>query len=77
MVIDKSVKGTATMKAIDVMTRRVVSVTPQTPVLTAIRLMLQNRISGLPVDRTTSSVLSPGPIFLRRAEAGTERRRSR
>jgi CBS domain-containing protein len=67
------------MKAIDVMTRRVVSVTPQTPVLTAIRLMLQNRISGLPVVDASDNivgVVTEGD-FLRRAESGTERRRSR
>jgi len=67
------------MKAIDVMTRSVVSVTLQTPVLTAIRLMLQNRISGLPVVDASDNVV--GVVtegdFLRRAETGTERRRSR
>jgi CBS-domain-containing membrane protein len=31
------------------MTRRVVSVTPETSVVEAVRLMLENRISGLPV----------------------------
>ena len=31
------------------MTRRVVTVTPDTPILTAAKLMLQHRISGLPV----------------------------
>ena len=67
------------MKAIDVMTRRVVSVSPDTPILTAIRLMLQNRISGLPVVDDAGNlvgIVTEGD-FLRRAETGTQRHRSR
>lgn len=37
------------MKAKDIMTRPVVTVTPQTPVQDAVRLMLEHHISGLPV----------------------------
>ncbi len=37
------------MQVRDVMTRNVISVTANELVLTAARLMLQNRISGLPV----------------------------
>ena len=37
------------MKALDIMSSRVISVTPTAPVSAAIRVMLQNRISGLPV----------------------------
>ena len=67
------------MQAKDVMTRRVISVTPDITVLEAARLMLQNHISGLPViDRSGQlvGVLSEGD-FLRRRETGTQQRRSR
>jgi CBS domain-containing protein len=37
------------MKASDVMTPRVITVTPDASIQEAARLMLQNRISGLPV----------------------------
>ena len=37
------------MRAMDVMTQRVISVAPDTSVLEAARLMLQHKISGLPV----------------------------
>src|SRR5260370_6919033 len=37
------------MKAKDVMTRKVISVAPDASILEALRLMLQNKISGLPV----------------------------
>jgi CBS domain-containing protein len=66
------------MKAFDVMTRRVVSVAPDTSIVEAIRLMLDNRISGLPVidpDGKLVGMLSEGD-FLRRAETETEQRRS-
>jgi CBS domain-containing protein len=67
------------MKASDVMTRRIVSVAPDTTVLEAIRLMLENHISGLPVIDAAGNlvgVVTEGD-FLRRAETGTERKRSR
>jgi CBS domain-containing protein len=67
------------MKASDVMTRRIVSVTPEATVLEAVRLMLQNHISGLPVIDATGNligVVTEGD-FLRRAETGTQRKRSR
>ena len=67
------------MKALDVMTRTVISVEPDATVLHAARLMLQHHISGLPViDRVGRlvGVLSEGD-FLRRRETQTERRRSR
>jgi CBS domain-containing protein len=69
----------AAMKAVDVMTRNVVSVKPEATVLQAARLMLQHHISGLPVvdgDGHLVGVLSEGD-FLRRRETATERRRSR
>jgi CBS domain-containing protein len=67
------------MKVKDVMTRSVISIDPDATVLQAARLMLQHRISGLPVVDETGrlvGVLSEGD-FLRRGETGTERRRPR
>jgi CBS-domain-containing membrane protein len=67
------------MKAKDLMSHDVISVTPETTVLQAARLMLQHRISGLPVVDASGNlvgILSEGD-FLRRKETGTERRRSR
>jgi CBS domain-containing protein len=67
------------MKASDIMSSRVVSVAPDATVLEATRLMLQNRISGLPVvDKTGAlvGIITEGD-FLRRAETGTERKRPR
>ena len=67
------------MKAKDVMTSPVISIEPETPVLEAVRIMLQRRISGLPVidkDGRLAGMVTEGD-FLRRAETGTERRRPR
>jgi CBS domain-containing protein len=67
------------MKASDVMSSRVVSVAPQATVSEAIKLMLDNRISGLPVIDQSGAlvgVVTEGD-FLRRAETGTERKRPR
>jgi CBS domain-containing protein len=67
------------MKTADVMTRNVVSVEAQASILEAIRLMLQNRISGLPVvdgEGLLVGMITEGD-FLRRAEIGTERKRPR
>ncbi len=67
------------MKAKDVMTSPVISIEPETPVLEAVRIMLQRRISGLPVigkDSRLAGMVTEGD-FLRRAETGTERRRPR
>jgi CBS domain-containing protein len=67
------------MKAKDIMTQRVISVSPDTTVVEAVQLMLQNRISGLPVvgaDGALVGMVTEGD-FLRRAETGTERRRPR
>ena len=67
------------MKAADVMTRAPLSVTPQTPIVQAARLMLQHRISGLPVidDRCAIVGIVTEGDLLRRAETGTERHRSK
>lgn len=65
------------MRAADLMSGRVISTTADTPIATAIRLMLQNRISGLPVLDPAGrlvGMVTEGD-FLRRAELGTERRR--
>ena len=65
------------MKAADVMTRRVITVAPDASILQAARLMLQNRISGLPVVDSRGQlvgIVTEGD-FLRRAETGTERHR--
>jgi CBS domain-containing protein len=65
------------MKAADVMTKPVVTIAPDAPILQAVRLMLQHRISGLPVvdGRGQLIGLVTEGDFLRRAEIGTERRR--
>ena len=67
------------MKAADIMTGRVISVTPDASILECARLMLQHRISGLPVIDAAGNlvgIVSEGD-FLRRVEAGTERKRAR
>jgi CBS domain-containing protein len=67
------------MRVCDIMSTRVISVAPDANVLEAIRLMLQNHISGLPViDRSGAlvGVVTEGD-FLRRTETGTERKRPR
>ena len=65
------------MKVRDVMTRKVLSIEPDANVLQAVRSMLQNKISGLPVvnaDGHLVGIVTEGD-FLRRAETATERRR--
>ena len=67
------------MNASDVMTREVVTIGPDATVLQAARLMLQHRISGLPVvdgEGNLVGVVSEGD-FLRRRETKTEKHRSR
>lgn len=67
------------MKVSDVLTRNAISIEPDAEVLRAVRLMLQNRISGLPVlevDGRLVGILTEGDL-LRRQETGTEPRRSR
>jgi len=65
------------MQVKDVMTSPVISVEPDASIWQAVRIMLQRRISGLPViDKHGRLVgmVSEGD-FLRRAETGTQRRR--
>jgi len=67
------------MKTVDVMTTHVISVTPDDSILKCVRLMLEYRISGLPVIDARGNlvgVVTEGD-FLRRTEAGTERKRPR
>jgi CBS domain-containing protein len=66
------------MKASDVMTRNVLTVGRETSVTNAIRVMLENNISGLPVldNGKIVGILTEGDL-LRRSETGTERHRPR
>jgi CBS domain-containing protein len=67
------------MKARDVMTWGVISVEADASVERAARLMLQNKVSGLPVVDSNGALV--GMVtegdFLRRTELGTQRRRPR
>jgi CBS domain-containing protein len=67
------------MRAQDIMTRQVISIAPDANVLQAARLMLQNRVSGLPVVDSKGALvgLVTEGDFLRRSELGTERHRPR
>jgi CBS domain-containing protein len=67
------------MEAQDVMSRPVFSTTPTDSLTSAIRVMLQNHISGLPVidaDGRIQGMLTEGDL-LRRVETGTQRQRPR
>ena len=67
------------MKAKDVMTLNVISIQPQAGVMQAVRILLQRRISGLPVVDETGrlvGMLSEGDL-LRRVETGTQKIRPR
>ena len=66
------------MKARDVMVSPVITVKPGTPVKEAARILLERRISAVPVvdDKgKIAGIVSEGDL-LRRSEAGTDRRRS-
>jgi len=67
------------MKARDVMTWGAITVEPHESVARAVQLMLQNKISGLPVvddKRQLVGIVTEGD-FLRRGELGTQRQRPR
>ncbi len=67
------------MRAHQIMTRPVVSVTPDTTILEAANTMLQKHVSGLPVIDAAGKlvgIVSEGD-FIRRAEIGTQRKRGR
>jgi CBS domain-containing protein len=66
------------MNAREVMTRRIVTVTPETAIEEAAKLMLDYRISGLPVVDVKGApvgILTEGDL-LRRIETGTDKRHS-
>src|ERR1700739_410953 len=73
------IKQEPNMRAHQIMTRKVVSVTPEQTVLQAANLMLRNHVSGLPVVDKAGAVVgivSEGD-FLRRSEIGTPHKRGR
>jgi CBS-domain-containing membrane protein len=66
------------MRAADVMTPKPVTVSPDTSIMEAIRLMLERKFSGLPVIDTNGSlvgIVTEGDL-LRRSETGTQRKRA-
>lgn len=66
------------MRAHQIMTKNVISVSEDTPIVDAARLMLQHQISGLPIVQNgkLTGILSESD-FIRRAEIGTQRKRAR
>jgi CBS domain-containing protein len=67
------------MRAHQIMTRRVITVTPDTSIVDAANIMLQRHVSGLPVVDASGKlvgVVSEGD-FIRRSEIGTGRKRGR
>jgi CBS domain-containing protein len=67
------------MRAHQIMTRSVVTVTPDTTIVDAANLMLQKHVSGLPVVDSSGKlvgIVSEGD-FIRRSEIGTGRKRGR
>jgi CBS domain-containing protein len=67
------------MRAHQIMTRSVVTVSPETTIVDAANLMLQRHVSGLPVLDPSGKlvgIVSEGD-FIRRSEIGTGRKRGR
>ena len=67
------------MRAHQIMTRPVITVTPETRIVDAANTMLQKHVSGLPVVDATGKlvgIVSEGD-FIRRSEIGTQRKRGR
>lgn len=66
------------MKASEIMTRGVIAVTPDTPVRDVAKLMVDQRISGVPVidDGKLVGIVSENDL-VRRVELGTEKTRPR
>src|ERR1700686_4948183 len=67
------------MRAPQIMTRPVIPVPPETPIVEAANTMLQKHISGLPVVDAAGKlvgIVSEGD-FIRRSEIGTQRKRGR
>jgi CBS domain-containing protein len=67
------------MRAHQIMTRSVITVSPETDLVEAANLMLQRRISGLPVVDVTGTLVGivSESDFLRRSEIGTQQGRPR
>jgi len=65
------------MNAADIMTPDVITVAPETPLVDVVALMLEHRISGVPVmdQDTLAGIISEGDL-VRRIELGTQPRRS-
>jgi CBS domain-containing protein len=69
----------AAMRAHQIMTRPVITVAPETPIVEAAKTMLQRHVSGLPVVNKSGQlvgIISEGD-FIRRSEIGTQRKRGR
>jgi CBS domain-containing protein len=67
------------MRAHQIMTRSVITVTPETSVVEAANIMLRRHINGLPVVNSAGhlvGIISEGD-FIRRSEIGTQRQRGR
>jgi predicted transcriptional regulator len=67
------------MRAHQIMTRPVITVTPETTIVEAANTMLQRHVSGLPVVDSADKlvgIISEGD-FIRRSEIGTQRKRGR
>ncbi|MBI5261310.1 MAG: CBS domain-containing protein [Bradyrhizobium sp.] len=67
------------MRAHQIMTRSVISVTPETTIVEAANMMLERHVSGLPVVDEAGKlvgIVSEGD-FIRRSEIGTQRKRGR
>jgi len=67
------------MRATDVMVRDIVTALPETTVRDVARLMINHRISGIPIvgaDRQLLGIVTEGDL-LRRVETGTERQHAR
>jgi len=67
------------MRAHQIMTHNVITVSPETSIFAAASIMLENHISGLPVLGPTGELIGivSEADFLRRSEIGTQRRRPR
>jgi CBS domain-containing protein len=67
------------MRAHQIMSRLVITITPETTIVEAANTMLQRHVSGLPVVDAAGKlvgIISQGD-FLRRSEIGTQRKRGR
>lgn len=67
------------MRAHQIMTRQVITVTPETTIVKAANTMLYRHISGLPVVDAAGKlvgIVSEGD-FIRRSEIGTQRKRGK